>query len=148
MPVEDDDVARNASARLLTRDELRDAARPLWTGLRPGAVVWLSGEMGSGKTTFVQALCEVAGVSEVTSPTYALVQTYATTMGPVHHVDCYRLRVPAEALDLDLDALARAGRLTCIEWPERAGAFAPAPDLHLRFSHAEEPSHRWMDVAR
>jgi tRNA A37 threonylcarbamoyladenosine biosynthesis protein TsaE len=63
-------------------------------------------------------------------------------------VDCYRLRHPDEARDLDLAALARHARLTFVEWPERAGPWAPAPDLHVRLSHgAARDRRRLEDVA-
>jgi tRNA threonylcarbamoyladenosine biosynthesis protein TsaE len=64
------------------------------------------------------------------------------------HVDCYRLKRAEEALDLDLPALAAQARLTVIEWPERAGPFAPAPDLHLRLEHTARPDRRAVERVR
>lgn len=105
----------------------------------------MSGELGTGKTTLVRAIAQAAGVAEVTSPTFALVHEYPTPAGPLIHVDCYRLRDPAEALDLDFPDLARRARLLMIEWPERAGRHAPAPDLHLRLSHGRAPDQRVVE---
>ncbi len=128
--------------------ELEAAAQGWWRALKPGSVVWLSGDLGAGKTTFVQALARAAGAEPARSPSFALVHQYAAPEGPLVHVDCYRLRRPEEALDLDLAATACGARLTVIEWPERAGAFAPAPDLHLRLGYSSRPDRRTMEQVR
>lgn len=128
--------------------ELEKEARRWWRELPPGGVLWLSGDLGAGKTTFVQALARAAGAEGARSPSFALVHEYASPEGPLVHVDCYRLRRPEEALDLDLPALAARARLLMIEWPERAGAFAPAPDLHLGLGHAVNPDRRTMERLR
>lgn len=117
----------------------------VWRTLPPHGVVWLSGELGAGKTAFVQAVTRAARAQPARSPTYALVHEYASPDGPVVHVDCYRLRTPDEAMDLDLAELRRQARLLLIEWPERAGRYAPAPDLHLRLHHVADPSRRRLE---
>jgi tRNA threonylcarbamoyladenosine biosynthesis protein TsaE len=116
--------------------------------LRTGAVVWLTGDLGTGKTTFVQAVCRAAGAERARSPTFALVHEYVSAHGPIFHVDCYRLRDPVEAVDLDFPGLLRHGRLLMIEWPERAGDLAPEPDAHLHFAHAEEEDVRFVERIR
>lgn len=128
--------------------ELEEAAQRWWRTLKPGSVVWLSGDLGAGKTTLVQALARAAGAEPARSPSFALVHQYAAPEGPLVHVDCYRLRRPEEALDLDLAAAASHARLTVIEWPERAGTFAPAPDLHLRLGHTTRPDRRIIEQVR
>ena len=125
-----------------TQAELEAVARDLWRDAPRGAVVWLSGELGSGKTTFVQALTQAAGAAPARSPTFALVHEYPAPDGPLIHVDCYRLKHPDEALDLDLLGLAARARLLAIEWPERAGPHAPLPHAHFRFAHADRATHR------
>jgi tRNA threonylcarbamoyladenosine biosynthesis protein TsaE len=132
----------------LTLPELEQAAARWWRTLAPGSVIWLSGDLGAGKTALVQALARAAGAEPARSPSFALVHEYPSPEGPLIHVDCYRLRRPEEALDLDLAALAGRARLLLIEWPERAGAFAPAPDLHLRLEHVERPDRRAVEQAR
>ena len=130
---------------MLTLDALEQEAERLWRALPPHGVVWLSGELGAGKTTFVQAVSRAAGAEPPRSPTYALVHEYASPAGVIAHVDCYRLRSPDEAGDLDLDGLRRRARLVLIEWPERAGEYAPAPDAHLRFRHTDRPDQRRVE---
>ncbi len=117
----------------------------VWHELPSGAVVWLSGDLGAGKTAFVTAVTAVAGAEAARSPTYALIHEYQAPEGLVAHVDCYRLRSPDEALDLNLLELAGGARLTLIEWPERAGRFAPKPNLHLRFSHTDDTDRRLLE---
>ena len=125
--------------------QLEQAAQGWWRELRPGSVVWLSGDLGAGKTTLVQALARAGGAEPARSPSFALIHQYAAPEGSLVHVDCYRLKRPEEAMDLDLPALASQARLTVIEWPERAGAFAPPPDLHLRMSHTERSDRRTVE---
>jgi tRNA threonylcarbamoyladenosine biosynthesis protein TsaE len=123
----------------------REGAR-LWSTLARGAVIWLSGELGAGKTALVQAITRAAAAGQARSPTFALIHEYDSPEGPLVHVDCYRLKTPGDALDLDLDAIARRARLTMIEWPERAGQFAPAPDVHVRLEYASRPDLRLIDT--
>jgi tRNA threonylcarbamoyl adenosine modification protein YjeE len=129
----------------VTQAELEAAAARTWRTLPRHGVVWLSGELGSGKTTFVRALTRAAAARPATSPTYALIHEYASPEGPIVHVDCYRLRRADEALDLDLPAVGRSARLLVMEWPERAGPYAPRPDLHLRFTHVADPDRRGVE---
>lgn len=127
---------------LVAVEQLQTVARHLWRELEPGAVVWLTGDLGSGKTTFARALTAVAGAAPARSPTYSLVHRYDAPAGPIVHVDCYRLRSADEALDLDFPDLQRDARLLLIEWPERAGHHAPPPDAHLQFAHDGDPEQR------
>ena len=128
-----------------TLSELEEAAARWWCTLAAGSVIWLSGDLGAGKTALVQALARAAGAEPARSPSFALVHEYPSPEGPLVHVDCYRLRRPEEALDLDLAALARRARLLVIEWPERASGYAPAPQLHLRLEHVERPDRRAVE---
>jgi len=126
-------------------EDLGTVACELWNELSHGTVVWLTGDLGSGKTTFVQFLMDVADASRASSPTFSLVHEYESPDGGIFHVDCYRLKSADEALDIDFPDILRSARLLLIEWPERAGHFAPAADVHLDFSHADDPSVRQME---
>ena len=131
----------------LSADALNRFGEALGRELAPPAVVGLSGELGTGKTTFVQAICRGLGARGLaTSPTYALVHQYRTPEDRVvYHVDCYRLRSPAEAQDLGFDDMVRDGAIVLIEWPERAGPWTPPLDRHFQLSYGDEPDMREME---
>ena len=127
----------------LSASELSRFGEDLGAQLRAPAVVGLSGELGTGKTTLVQAICRGLGATaRATSPTYALVHRYDAGQTPVYHVDCYRLRHPDEARDLGFDDMTREPAIILIEWPERAGAWAPPLDRHFQLTYDEEPTRR------
>ncbi len=120
-------------------------AEAMSKALTPGEVVWLSGELGAGKTTFVRALVRGLGAPAATSPTYSLVHRYPSPKGPVFHVDCYRLRNPSDARDLDWETLS-GGAVLVIEWPERAPGWAPRPTRRITLAHTPNPQVRRVDV--
>jgi tRNA threonylcarbamoyladenosine biosynthesis protein TsaE len=104
--------------------------------LPPRSVVWLEGPLGAGKTTLVRAIVQGRGAADaVTSPTYGLVHHYTGRGGDIYHLDCYRLRDPEEAADLDWETLLAAD-LLLIEWPERGGARTPSPTVRAHLAHA------------
>ncbi|MBV9570420.1 MAG: tRNA (adenosine(37)-N6)-threonylcarbamoyltransferase complex ATPase subunit type 1 TsaE [Alphaproteobacteria bacterium] len=104
--------------------------------LRPGDAVALAGDLGSGKTTLARAILRALGIKEdVPSPTFTLVQHYATPDLTVDHFDLYRIEAESEVEQLGLDdALAHGAAL--IEWPERAGSRLPCDHLHVELGPA------------
>jgi tRNA threonylcarbamoyladenosine biosynthesis protein TsaE len=135
----------------LSADDLNRFGEELGRGIAAPAVIGLSGELGSGKTTLVQAICRGLGAHALaTSPTYALVHHYqAPPRGlPVYHVDCYRLNSPDEARDLGFEDMIRERAIVLVEWPERAGAWVPAMDRHFRLSHGDAPGIRELEEIR
>ena len=130
----------------LSASELSRFGEDLGRQLRAPAVIGLSGELGTGKTSLVQAICRGLGArARATSPTYALVHRYDAGTIPVYHVDCYRLRQPDEARDLGFDDMVGERAIILIEWPERAGGWAPQLDRHLRLSYDADPAHRIVE---
>ena len=106
------------------------------------AVIAFSGEMGAGKTTFIQALCRKLGVSvEVNSPTFSLVNEYFTPEGDsIFHFDLYRIETPEELFDMGYEEYFYSGSLCLIEWPEKASGLIPddALRVHIKVGENEE----------
>jgi tRNA threonylcarbamoyladenosine biosynthesis protein TsaE len=133
--------------RPLTEPEMVREGEVVGAGLAPHAILALEGELGSGKTTFAKALARGLGVTEpATSPTFALVHRYHGRRGPVFHLDCYRLRRPDEAEDLDWESLLAEGDALIVEWPERARGWMPRPTHRFRFHHLPDESRRGLEV--
>lgn len=112
----------------------------------PGAVVFLRGDLGAGKTTLARGLLRALGVTgPVRSPTYTLVEPYLLEARSVVHMDLYRLADPEEWWTLGLDSYAPDRALWLVEWPERAGGLLPVPALDLRLETAGDA--RLLDIA-
>jgi tRNA threonylcarbamoyladenosine biosynthesis protein TsaE len=97
---------------------------------RAGDAILLEGELGAGKTVFARAFLRAAAgdqALEVPSPTFTLVQSYATPIGVVHHFDLWRLDGPRALAELGWDE-ARDG-IVLLEWPDRLGPLRPAEAL-------------------
>ena len=131
----------------LTLDELDARGEALGRSLQAGELLTFEGDLGAGKTTFIQAIVRGLGVSgAATSPTYALVHRYRGRRGPVFHLDCYRLRSADEAADLDWEGLLSEGDAILVEWPEQAGAWLPAPARRFRLHHLTDPARRGLEA--
>jgi tRNA threonylcarbamoyladenosine biosynthesis protein TsaE len=126
--------------------ELRDWGRRFGKAAHAPLVVTISGELGSGKTTLVQAICAGYGVTdEVTSPTFALVHEYHAPRSPVYHLDLYRLDRPDQLDEIGWDELVTARAIVLVEWPERAGDRLPPGRVSLSLQHLpDEPSRRLL----
>ncbi len=120
-------------------------ARLLGARPAPGApcrVVFLSGELGAGKSTFARGVLRALGAQgAIKSPSYTLVETYELPDANAVHLDLYRLIDPTELEHLGLADYHRPGFLWLIEWPERGAGRLPAPDLRFEFSITEQ-GHR------
>tara|TARA_B100001123_G_scaffold388440_1_gene464416 strand:- start:172 stop:678 length:507 start_codon:yes stop_codon:yes gene_type:complete len=118
----------------------RQVAAALEPLLRPGDVILLSGDLGAGKTVFVQGLAAALGVTEqVTSPTFTLATSYEGRLR-LHHLDVYRLDNLSEVLDLDLPELLEDHATICIEWGEVVVPELPRDFLRIRIhlGHVED----------
>jgi len=124
---------------ITTQSENETAAvgRELAATLSAGDVVLLYGDLGAGKTAFVRGLADGLGVpsSEVSSPTFTLVQEYRGGRVLVVHVDLYRLNDPREIDDLGLDEIG-AGALLTIEWADKLPNGWPGA-VEVRLSHGD-----------
>lgn len=108
------------------------ASRPADSSL---AVLYLRGDLGSGKTTFAGGFARAAGVAgPVRSPTYKLLEAYPAATGVLVHLDLYRVQSPGELDSLGLREWATHRHLWLIEWPEHGAGRLPAADLVVAFS--------------
>ncbi len=127
----------------LTRGELQAWGEALGARLAPPVVLSLTGELGAGKTSLVQSIARGYGVTEpVTSPTFALVHQYAAPKSVMYHLDLYRLKGPADLLNIGWDDALSSGALVCVEWPERAGNEMPANAMAIRLEHVDGDDDR------
>ena len=100
-------------------DKISDAAQEFVAQIGDKRVFAFYGGMGAGKTTFIKAICEQLEVNDtVTSPTFAIVNEYASSIGPIYHFDFYRIKNQTEVMDLGFDDYAYSGNLCLMEWPE------------------------------
>jgi len=113
-----------------TPDETRTVGAGLAELLVPGDVISLTGDLGAGKTTFVQGAARGLGVGEpVVSPTFVLVREYRGEV-PVYHLDVYRLDRLQEVIDLGFEDLLDPSGVIFVEWGDAIDALLP--DEHLR----------------
>ena len=120
-------------------EQTRRIGRRLGGALQAGDVICLQGDLGAGKTTFVQGVAHGWGsLDSVSSPTFILVNVYRRgDEARLFHMDAYRLDSASEAEELDLDAMLAQGPLL-IEWPERINGLVPDERLWIKFEHVDE----------
>lgn len=130
-------------------DQTRRIGARLGQGLECGDVICLQGELGAGKTTFVQGMAQGWGsLDGATSPTFVLVNEYRRPDGAhLFHLDAYRLESAAEGEELDIERLTSEGALV-VEWPERVEAALPKEDLWITMEHVAEEQRRIQFSAR
>lgn len=100
----------------------------------PHRVFAFHAPMGTGKTTFIAALCRAAHVkTQPSSPTFSLVNEYVTLEGEsVYHIDLYRIKDHEEARNAGIEEILHSGAICFVEWPEKAPEIFPDHALHLR----------------
>ncbi|MBL8503719.1 MAG: tRNA (adenosine(37)-N6)-threonylcarbamoyltransferase complex ATPase subunit type 1 TsaE [Rhodocyclaceae bacterium] len=100
--------------------------------LAPGLVIYLEGELGSGKTTLVRGVLRGLGYAgNVKSPTFTLVELYAISRLNLHHFDFYRFSQPEEYLDAGMEEYLQGGAVCLVEWPEKAGDYLAQADMRI-----------------
>ena len=114
---------------------------------RDYSIVLLKGELGSGKTTLVKALCQQLGVMDpVSSPTFSLVQEYhSPSRGPVYHMDLYRLKAPNDLEQIGFEEYIDSGNICLIEWPDLGNTYYTMPFVTVDI-HIESPNIRNFNI--
>lgn len=123
-------------------------ATELAAELNGGTVMALHGNLGAGKTCFIQGFAVALGIDEpVNSPTYTIIGEYEGRL-PFHHLDLYRLSGPDEVLGLGLEEYLENDGITAIEWAERAEGLLPDDLLHIEITAEEGTDNRTFRIFR
>lgn len=132
-------MQRGFSITTTSPDETRVLGAALAPALVPGDVVSLSGDLGAGKTVFVQGLCAALGVKgPVTSPTFTIMHEYEGRY-PILHLDVYRLDFFQEVLDLGFEELLDPAAIILIEWGEAVAPLLPTTRLEVDIFRSSDP---------
>ncbi|MBN1688348.1 MAG: tRNA (adenosine(37)-N6)-threonylcarbamoyltransferase complex ATPase subunit type 1 TsaE [Candidatus Omnitrophica bacterium] len=133
-----------------TEETLEFASR-LAKQLKPGSVIGLVGDLGSGKTTFIKGIAHglgLANADEVKSPTFVLMHIYKTTI-PLYHFDLYRLESAEDFQAIGFEEFtADSKAISCIEWADKAGSLLPAHTVFVHLEHLGLDRRRIIIIPR
>ena len=123
-------------------DNIESAAREFVAAMDGRTVFAFYGSMGAGKTTFIKAICEQLGVTDViNSPTFAIVNEYLAKNGePVYHFDFYRIKNEREAMDIGYEDYVYSGNLCFMEWPELIEDLLPTDAVRIKIEEQPDGS--------
>lgn len=133
--------------KIVSLSELELFAAEFIRTLKKGDVVYMMGDLGAGKTTFVRAAIQsILGHDEaVPSPTFTLVQTY-DSIPPIWHYDLYRINDPEEVLELGMDEAFDQG-ITFIEWPQNMRNVYTPKHYRVMLETTTNPEHRLIAIS-
>ena len=127
--------------KIQSLDQIHEAARQFIAEMGDNTVFALYGKMGAGKTTFIKAVCEELGVSDViTSPTFAIVNEYRSDIAGelIYHFDFYRIKKLEEVYDMGYEDYFYSGALCFIEWPELIEELLPGNAVNVYIEEKED----------
>jgi len=121
---------------IYTLDQLPQTAEALWKIAESARVIAFHGKMGSGKTTFIHAMCDSRKVKDVVgSPTFAIINEYVFlengTTKKIFHIDLYRLKDEQEAVQAGVEDCLYSDHICLVEWPEKIASLLPDDTLHV-----------------
>ena len=124
-------------------ENVHEVAQQLLSLLGNAKVVAFDGELGSGKTTLIKALCECIGcVDVVNSPTFSIINEYFTKDGrAIYHFDFYRLKNLREALDIGVEEYFYSGNFCFIEWSQLVKSVLPEDHIHIGIEKGDANAH-------
>ena len=113
-------------------NDINDVATRFGQAIGNKKVIAFHGGMGSGKTTFIHAVCEVKSVKDVVgSPTFSIINEYYFPDGMIYHIDLYRLRDEQEAIRAGVEDCLYSDHICFVEWPEKAPGIFPPDTVHV-----------------
>jgi tRNA threonylcarbamoyladenosine biosynthesis protein TsaE len=129
---------------IITKENIHSVANELLLLLKPYKVWTFYAAMGSGKTTFIHALCDELGVKDaVGSPTFSIINEYNALDGSVvYHLDLYRIKNEEEAIQAGVEDVLYSGELCLVEWPEKAPDLFPANTVRLTIDVVDGSTRR------
>ena len=127
--------------KITSLDNIREAAKQCIAAMEDNTVFAFYGKMGAGKTTFIKAICEELGVTDViNSPTFAIVNEYRSdeTGELIYHFDFYRIKKLDEVYDMGYEDYFYSGALCFIEWPELVEEVLPGDAVKVTIEEVED----------
>jgi tRNA threonylcarbamoyladenosine biosynthesis protein TsaE len=123
-------------------EKIDEAAKSFVKKMGDQKIYAFNGNMGVGKTTFINAVCKMMGVTQiVNSPTFSIVNEYETATGNIiYHFDCYRIQKIQEALDLGAEEYLYSGNYCFIEWSENIAPILPDYIVNVNITELEDGS--------
>jgi tRNA threonylcarbamoyladenosine biosynthesis protein TsaE len=122
-----------------TLQEIHTIAKKCWEQANGKKTLAFHGQMGTGKTTLIRALCDVIGVTDtVGSPTFSIINEYASEEGMIFHIDLYRLKDLAEIIQAGVEDCLYSGNICLVEWPEIAASILPEDTVHFYLDVIDE----------
>ena len=120
-------------------DDINEVAADVLNSFGERNVIAFSGEMGSGKTTLIHAICRQLGVKRnMGSPTFSIINEYESERGPVFHIDLYRCRDEEEAIRAGVEDCIYSGCLCLVEWPAKAPSLFPEETIRVSLTEKDE----------
>lgn len=132
---------------ILTLENIKETAAAFWNAVETQKVFAFHGAMGTGKTTFIHALCNAKGVKDVvSSPTFPIINEYKYdcegTMKLLFHMDLYRLKGEEEAIRAGVEDCLFSGFICLVEWPEKASGIFPDNTVHVYLELVNEATRK------
>ncbi|HEV3222689.1 MAG TPA: tRNA (adenosine(37)-N6)-threonylcarbamoyltransferase complex ATPase subunit type 1 TsaE [Puia sp.] len=126
-----------------TLPEIDKIARIFWESFPDKKIFAFQGNMGTGKTSFISALCRIKNVREaVGSPTFSIINEYSFPEGNIYHMDLYRLKDEEEAIKAGVEDCLYSGEICLVEWPNRAPGIFPEETLGIFFESQDENTRK------
>ena len=133
--------------KTFTLKDIHVAARDCWQAIGAKKVVAFHGEMGTGKTTFIHALCDEKKVTDIVgSPTFPIINEYNSCEGIIFHIDLYRLKDEQEVVRAGVEDCIYSGNICLVEWPERALTIFPEDTIHVYLYVIDEQTRSFRIV--
>ena len=141
MQTKESQIIFSMEIKITSLDNIREAAKQFIAAMEDNTVFAFYGKMGAGKTTFIKAICEELGVTDViNSPTFAIVNEYRSdeTGELIYHFDFYRIKKLDEVYDMGYEDYFYSGALCFIEWPELVEEVLPGDAVKVTIEEIED----------